>query len=127
LQNLSNHEDKSPSITTYKGFEPAQKDKSGQLGPIIAAQKWAVFWQQPNAAKTMCYQLLPRAEVGCVLAATDVGCVLAATECGQSNVLSVIAKAMCYQLLPQQRMHCRRGVAELGQNDVLLLYTLVKG
>jgi hypothetical protein len=35
LQNLSNHEDKSPSITTYKGFEPAQKDKRGQLGPII--------------------------------------------------------------------------------------------
>jgi hypothetical protein len=27
---------------------------------VIAAQKWAVFWQQPNAAKTMCYQLLPR-------------------------------------------------------------------
>jgi hypothetical protein len=51
---------------------------------------WAVFWQQPNAAKAMCYQLLPK-------------------QCVISYCRS------------------RRGVAELGQNDVLLLYTLVKG
>jgi hypothetical protein len=55
LQNLSNHEDKSPSISTYKGFEPAQKDKRWQLGPIIKniafTKKCAVASQTINKNK----------------------------------------------------------------------------
>jgi hypothetical protein len=29
--------------------------QSDVLSSVLAAQKWAVFWQQPNAAKAMCY------------------------------------------------------------------------
>jgi hypothetical protein len=64
----------------------------------------AVFWQQPNAAKTMCYQVLPRAEVGCVLAAT---------KCGQSDVLSGIAapEVGCFGSNRMRPKHVLSGLA----------------